>query len=388
MLLADLLKNGGPIPGKFENMFKGFYNPSLAKVVNDSPRRQSGEVKPKLNQSTVDLLTAEFLKKNDFVYSRPFPGLGSLISGLMLKNLIYFTDFTTLHYFFDHFLSMFYGTEMMQNVSLIDITSLGYFDHILHPTGYKSLNMGCTDENFRKLKKQYSSIHQHMPCENSPCCLPKTRNLINGHFKKFLSLMAYEQIISNRGGSIHQFAELKPILRALFEKYGLSMTEKQNTDIDREQTGFISHCGFGTVDYAMDIIQDLWCEDTLPVTTANGICYSYNALPAASLYKNSEHLTYLENVLMAKEKVLAKVKGSGSLHGMTIIMHSFDANNPMKGKKGDFVFSLSNYLNHHDIRRRQYTIKPGYEYTFQVVAGKTTTTSNFDGMPLSDRKCR
>jgi hypothetical protein len=81
-----MMREAGILPGRFKDMFKGFFNPKVKQLLTEKELKNIDRLSLK-NCSEEDsdcnrfLLNARtFIVMMEFLFPRPFPRLGSLIS--------------------------------------------------------------------------------------------------------------------------------------------------------------------------------------------------------------------------------------------------------------------------------------------------------------------
>jgi hypothetical protein len=244
-------------------------------------------------------LSHGFLKIVSTIFLRPFPSLGTtltFLSGFVFTDNGLDYEMTSLeetsHDFLAAMLRELYNVDHL-NVSLYDLYAWGSFQATMFNKPKFSLSKtNCTFDVYYTLYLQYEEYIANQvssfPCQNEvlePCCNVLAKSLIRDHLEMFTRLMKHSQIThnfvdDNESAFLRGYAQKS----RLFSRHNLTLSLDAKADL-----GMILFC-----DFVPDILElrkrPPGCSKFKPVSTANGICHSFNALPATATYENLPYL--------------------------------------------------------------------------------------------------
>jgi hypothetical protein len=104
----------------------------------------------------------------------------------------------------------------------------------------------------------------------------------------------------------------------------------------------------------------------------------FKASTVASQWVSNKNLQQSSNIL--------RPTGYGKLHGLNFLLNSFEIYSKDRSSN-NFLLSITNEHNGYDIFKQNYVLKPGYAYTYKVIANQILTTDRFDSLDQTTRDC-
>jgi len=203
---------------------------------------------------------------------------------------------------------------------------------------------------------------------------------ISDHFDTFLDIMKHSVMLSEKATNEEPAFISKYVNSSkIWKKYNLTFAVAEQTNL-----GIFLYC---------DIISSLQeaknsrmgCNKFVPVSTGNGLCYSFNSLPSTQIYQQSEFLDVWNSVFqVAKDVNISYPTAWGPSRDLFIFLQSFESYSIRASK--DFLISFTNEFDPFDVVRQNFEIIPGYFHSFRIVPSQTTTTQRFDQVKIS-QKC-
>ena len=133
--------------------------------------------------------------------------------------------------------------------------------------------------------------------------------------------------------------------------------------------------------------QPIKCEYFDQLVTPKGLCQSFNSLTMSEIFKDSPLLTKWNTILNLKQtSSLFNPSGYGLSHGLQFVLNFYEPSYQQRSSK-NFILSITNPNNSFDISKQNYLIKPGFSYTYKIIANQIVTTERFNEMDPSSRVC-
>lgn len=361
------------MPGMFDDMFAGLFNPEFRKLLTRDDLKKAENVsedeclkEPKCRRFLYQ--AKSFIYKIYFLFPRPFFRLGTLIS--LFEYKIFPNDKTNmrpiqrrLYSLWSDILSEYYGRKVA-NVPLTDLASWGtlYYLGSLKRPNYTLANAGCTIKEYVDLYFQLfnytDGLTEDLPCPvgSGPCCNLSSA-LVKDNFEFFLDYMRLSSSKRDKGFYAKYVKNL-----SVLKQLNLSLVDR----VDDLSPDMLVHCEFIAELINVDR-NKLGCKKFHQVPTPYGLCHSYNILSPSQVFKESEYSKHLDNVFKWKAvDELEHPNGHGSSNGFYIILSSFEVSSYQRVSK-DFMVSFSNAHNYFNIDDLSYTVKPGNFYTFSII---------------------
>ena len=156
-----------------------------------------------------------------------------------------------------------------------------------------------------------------------------------------------------------------------------------------DKKGLIPFCEVAPLYKLTNIFQNksIECKYFKPVVTAKGICYSFNSLSSNELFKSSTDASKWRSDLNVKRNSsILKPTGYGKLHGLNFLLNSFEIYSKDRSSN-NFLLSITNENNGYDIFKQNYVLKPGFVYTYKIIANQILTTERFNSLDQTTRGC-
>ena len=373
--------NSYPLPGKNENIFNQFFVPKILQMNGKVPENISRDKLLEL-KSSEDGMRAfnkiiKFFAALQKTYTRPFPPLGStlasygkeIMSWLMQRN-------QPLESFFDKLTAkLFHGN----NLSLFDLIAAGsYCCNVIREPFLQRTRQNCTFNDYFETGDKIE--HFQNPClkNGSKTCCNMYRNVtIDEHFGTFLDIMKHS-ISSNFRDKQDLSTFYENLAEKILKNNGLMLTNASQENFNN----------FLFCDLVSDFPKSgMWCQKMFPVVTGNGLCHSFNSLPATVLYKNSDYSKVWISTFGDKvNSSLDFPSVWGPSRPLYIVVQSFEPSPTRDGK--NFLLSFTNEFNPYDVTHDSFEIMPGYQHTFRVIPSHLTTSTRFDELRLDKRGCQ
>ena len=129
------------------------------------------------------------------------------------------------------------------------------------------------------------------------------------------------------------------------------------------------------------------CDIFEPFVTAKGLCYTFNSMSMAEIFRPSTTLDIWNSILNLKQNsVLENPSGYGPSNGLNFVVNSFETSSSDRSSK-NVLLSITNENNPFDIFKQNYFIEPGNSYTYTVLANQIITNERFEAMKPQERSC-
>jgi hypothetical protein len=233
----------------------------------------------------------------DYLYPRPFPKLGALVS--LFEDKIFPNEKSklrptqaVLYQLFSDMLTDYYD-QRVEQTPITDLAAWGSFQNI---GGYSKPNFtlhysGCKipeyNELFRQLLNFVEFKGENLPCSDmqSHCC-NHSQTLVKDHFEFFLQYMKHSYLTSNHWNNTEE---------SFFDKFVKNLTiwdqltpasSSPEHRLDSKANEMILFCDF-VADFFEAKINKMDCRKFQPVLTGAGLCFSYNSLHPSNIFKPS-----------------------------------------------------------------------------------------------------
>jgi hypothetical protein len=157
----------------------------------------------------------------------------------------------------------------------------------------------------------------------------------------------------------------------------------------KDQKGLVPFCEIAPLYKLTSIFQNgsIECKYFEPILTAKGICYSFNSMSPNELFKASTVASQWDsNINLQHNPNMLRPTGYGKLHGLNFLLNSFEIYSKDRSSN-NFLLSITNEHNGYEIFKQNYVLKPGYSYTYKVIANQILTTDRFNGLDQTTRGC-
>ena len=350
--LADLLKDLGPIPGKYlatdeSSIFSIFLTSQLKKKIRGSWKSNGSSCENVTSPTTCDRFEQyglTFVKRIKTLY----PLGDSSVDFLSQRPDFYLGRFLLL-----------------------------FLDQVR--------NMFVTLDDF--LKVHFNLTKTKTVGNRNPSCNNLLNDLLQINPDQFLEVVKFSEF------SFWQLTETdkkqfmdKYVAASIFAR-SLNMTEpKYLSDSPRSYLPFCDVVPLNTLPNKFRK-SPYKCDYFKPLMTSKGICQSFNVMAMNDIFRSSTSTGKWTGIFNAPEKTgpLLRPTGYGSNHGLNLVVNAFEATKLRSSK--NFVLAITNENNPFQILKHNYLLKPGFSYTFRILASQVTTTARFDSMDFSVRGC-
>jgi len=128
------------------------------------------------------------------------------------------------------------------------------------------------------------------------------------------------------------------------------------------------------------------CDIFKAILTSKGPCFAYNALSMQQLYKETAKLVNWNKVFGHEFITISQNDGYGPAKGLMFVLNSFDKYLESSNSL-NFELAISNAYEPHIMMKKKHAIKPGFLYTFRVLAKQTVASIALNNMRPKDRNC-
>ena len=366
-----------PLPGRHKKVFENFLVPKIIEMNKDLQDSFLKHNYLKLKSTNDGLYSlrkiTEFLLAAQKTYLRPFPPLGSTLAslGTMINSWMDKAD-TPLELFLNNLTVLFFHGH---NISFVDLINAGSFSE-----SYVSLRriQNCSARTYNIILQNVEELRN--PCfqnDTEPCCNLYHDVSINEHLETFLEIMKH---------TINADFESLKEKTSFFDKFAeivLSGKSLNSADPSVENMNRFLFC-----DFSSDLkTSSMGCKKMIPIPTGNGLCHSFNSLPATEIYQDSYYSNAWNSIFGGKNNSKLEYPTSwGPSRPLYIVVQSFEPQNNIDAK--NFLLSFTNEFNAFDASHESFEIMPGYQHTFRVIPSIVSTTPRFDELGLKERGCR
>ena len=309
----------GPVPGNTFDIYENIFNKKLKQLLNKTQIQESANISFESCNLKSDCQKLFFGAKGftltmDYLYPRPFPKLGALIS--IFEDKIFPNHKLNLRpaqeqlYNLLSYMLTDYYHQQVELTPLTDLASWGSYQSI---GGYSKPNYtlhysGCKIQEFKELYAQLMSFvdfkGETLPCSDkqSPCC-NHSQTLIKDNFEFFLQYMKHSYLSSNHFNNKKEtfFSDLVKNL-TIWKQLPLSSTSPEHR-LDSKANEMILFCNFiPDLSEAKNLKLD--CDRFKPVSTCPGLCFSYNSLHPSKIFRPSPFFDMWNKVFQIDPEVL------------------------------------------------------------------------------------
>ena len=367
-----------PLPGLHQKVFDNFLVPKINEM-NDNlldffPIYKLTELLKAENGINLFRKIMEFYLAVQKTYFRPFPPLGSTLASSAIAINKWKTDdvIVPLEMFLNNLTSqLFYGN----NISMHDLilASSHCCSRNSDPYFLRRRN-NCSDSTYIRLPDNLDKCFAN---SLEPCCSLYNKVSIDEHFATFMDIMKHSSS-SNFWNEREKATFFSTFAKTILQSKKMLLTDPPLEPLSRfifcDLTSDVTNC-------------DASCEKMIPVSTGNGLCYSFNSKPAVSIYQESEYSKAWSSTFGDKnDSDLIFPAVWGPSQPLYILVQSFDPR--QLGNGNNFFLSFTNELNPFDIIQNRFEILPGYQHTYRVIPSQITTSPRFDDLSLNERGCR
>ena len=295
------------------------------------------------------------------IYLRRFPRLGPTLASLE-KVISVQLENERVEFFNDLTKTLFFSND----IPWLDLVALGSDNNI--PT-FQSRSRNCSSTSFQGLMRlKYPCLGQF----DHPCCNLFQNVTIDEHLETFLSIMKYSYL---RNFNDEQDKEM------FLDKFAKKLYQGEKPTLVSSSYSTLNT--FLICDQVSDFQEaESSCQHVHPVVTGNGLCYSYNGLQMHELYKASSY-SQMWNSTFGGRKTTVPVDPSRTLY---IVVQSYKPSSLKVSQ--NFMLSFTSQFSPFDVVNNSFEIMAGFQHDFRIIPSVLSTSSRFDELPLTDRKCR
>jgi hypothetical protein len=220
----------------------------------------------------------------------------------------------------------------------------------------------------------------------STSCSYIASQLYPEHFDTFMELIKYSHFgFEALSSDEKKYFEAKYVNSSIFP----FKNKIEEPKYLKDQKGLIPFCEIAPLYKLASIFHNksIDCKYFEPILTAKGICYSFNSMSPNELFKASTVASqWVSNKNLQQSSNILRPTGYGKLHGLNFLLNSFEIYSKDRSSN-NFLLSITNEHNGYDIFKQNYVLKPGYAYTYKVIANQILTTDRFDSLDQTTRDC-
>ena len=208
-------------------------------------------------------------------------------------------------------------------------------------------------------------------------CISTAQSLLTNSYEEFFDVVKYSTNLDKGENGTDDFGS------KYVDSLGILNTSGPKY-VTNKKFEMVPYCEIAPSYLISEILQNqlIKCPYFEPIVTGKGICYSFNSLDMKQNFANLWD-TYFDLKLNTQQ---GNPTGCGPAHGLNFILNFFQPRDE-KRKNRNFIVSITNPSNLFEISRENYTVRPGYHYTFKIMANEIVTTERFNGMDASTRNC-
>ena len=218
-----------------------------------------------------------------------------------------------------------------------------------------------------------------------PSCVDLGEDILKESYETFLDLVRFSEVdFDALTTDDRRNFELKFINTSIFS----TSLKKRPPLYLTNQSAMIPFCEVVPVNMLPQMFKQrsVNCKYFKPTVTFKGFCQSINELPLNEIFKPTTVVPLWSSVFnLSQRNHVMNPTGYGSLHGLNFLLNAYDPANVRTTR--NFILSITNRDNSFDIFRQQYQIKPGFVYTFKIVASEISVTERFQDLDKSLRGC-